>query len=238
MEEKDEIIISPKMIGDVLMKNAIFITVTVLVFSLLAYFGTTLFITKHYTSKASLYVDTKVSEDPNYNAAYSLNMQTYAQRLVFTYIRMLDTDQFYEAVSENLMGRYTPAELSKMISFKSDETTEIFDVFVVSDSPTESKVIGDVVCELAPKRISSLKSNAELKVCDPAQVPDGPSSPNTTKNVLIAFAAGLILSVGISFIAYFMDKKIKYDEEMTEIFGIPILATIPNFDDYINKKKK
>ena len=214
------------MIGAVLRKNIVFITVTVLVFSLLAYFVTTLFITKHYTSKASLYVDTKVSEDPNYNAAYSLNMQTYAQRLVFTYIRMLDTDQFYEAVSENLMGRYTPAELSKMISFN------------VSDSPTESKLIGDVVCELAPKRISSLKSNAELKVCDPAQVPERPSSPNTTKNVLIAFAIGLILSVAISFIRYFMDKKIKYDEEMTEIFGIPILATIPNFDDYINKKKK
>ena len=55
MEEKDEILISPKMIGAVLRKNIVFITVTVLVFSLLAYFVTTLFITKHYTSKASLY---------------------------------------------------------------------------------------------------------------------------------------------------------------------------------------
>ena len=56
--------------------------------------------------------------------------------------------------------------------------------------------------------------------------------------VKVAFAVALVLSLAVSFIRYFADKKIKYDDEMSEILGIPILATIPNFDDYVNKKNK
>ena len=40
MEEKDEIIISPKMIFEVLRKNLVFIIITVLVFSLGSFFVT------------------------------------------------------------------------------------------------------------------------------------------------------------------------------------------------------
>ena len=219
-------------------KKTTFIIITCLLFSLAAFFVTKFFIEKKYTSKLSLYVDTTETDDSKINPQYSLNMQTYAQRLVATYIRMLDTTSFYTAVSESLDEKYSPAELSSMISFKSDENTEIFDVYVTTTSPTESKLIGDAVGEVAPATIASLRSNANLKVCDPAQIPTGPSSPNTVRNVLIAFAVALVLSLAVSFIRYFADKKIKYDDEMSEILGIPILATIPNFDDYVNKKNK
>ena len=238
MEQKDEVVISLKGIWGILRKNLIFIIITCLLFSLAAFFVTKFFIEKKYTSKLSLYVDTTETDDSKINPQYSLNMQTYAQRLVATYIRMLDTTSFYTAVSESLDEKYSPAELSSMISFKSDENTEIFDVYVTTTSPTESKLIGDAVGEVAPATIASLRSNANLKVCDPAQIPTGSSSPNTVRNVLIAFAVALVLSLAVSFIRYFADKKIKYDDEMSEILGIPILATIPNFDDYVNKKNK
>ena len=139
MEERDEILISPKMIFEVLRKNLVFIIITVLVFSLGSFFVTNFLVTKHYTSTISLYVETVdlQADSPN-SAVYSLNMQNYALKLVNTYIRMLDTNTFYTKLSDELDEKYTPAELSKMISFKSDETTEVFDVSVVSESPTES----------------------------------------------------------------------------------------------------
>ena len=231
MEEKDEILISPKMILDVLRKNLVFIIITVLVFSLGSFFVTNFLVTKQYTSTISLYVETV-------DIQYSLNMQNYALKLVNTYLRMLDTNTFYTKLSEELGGKYTPAALSEMISFKSDETTEVFDVNVVSESPTESKLIADTIAEVAPETISNLKSNAKLKVCDEAQLPTKYSSPSTSGNVIIAFAIGLVLALAVSFIRYFMDKKIKYDDEMTTILDIPVLAAIPSFDTYINQKGK
>lgn len=239
MEEKEEAVLSFKDILGVLRKNLIFIIITCLVFSLGSFFVTNFLVTKHYTSTISLYVETvDLQPDSQNSAIYSLNMQNYALKLVNTYIRMLDTNTFYTKLATELNDKYTPDELSKMISYKSDETTEVFDVSVVSESPTESKVIADTIAEVAPETISNLKSNAKLKVCDEAQLPTKPSSPSLSRNVIIAFAIGLLLALVVSFIRHFLDKKIKYDDEMSEILGIPILATIPNFDDYVNKKNK
>ena len=238
MEEKDEIIISPKIILEVLKKNLVFIIITVLLFSLGAFFVTNFLVKKHYTSTISLYVETVELQDSPNSAVYSLNMQNYALKLVNTYIRMLDTNTFYTKLSNELNDKYTPTELSKMISFKSDETTEVFDVKVVSESPTEAKKIADTIAEVAPETISNLKSNAKLKVCDEAQLPTKHSSPSVSRNVIIAFAIALLLSLAVSFTRYFLDKKIKYDDEMTTILDIPVLAAIPSFDSYINQKGK
>ena len=238
MEEKDEIIISPKIILEVLKKNLVFIIITVLLFSLGAFFVTNFLVKKHYTSTISLYVETVELQDSPNSAVYSLNMQNYALKLVNTYNRMLDTNTFYTKLSNELNDKYTPTELSKMISFKSDETTEVFDVKVVSESPTEAKKIADTIAEVAPETISNLKSNAKLKVCDEAQLPTKHSSPSVSRNVIIAFAIALLLSLAVSFTRYFLDKKIKYDDEMTTILDIPVLAAIPSFDSYINQKGK
>ena len=222
MEEKDEIIISPKLIGEILKRNAVFIAVVVVLAVLGTFFYTNFFVTKQYTSTLSLYVETvDVQSDSPSAASASLTMQNYALKLVPTYIRMLDTNTFYTELSERLSEKYTPTQLSKMISFKSDENTEVFDVKVV-----------------APETISNLKTNAKLKVCDEAQLPTKHSSPSVSRNVIIAFFASLIVSVGIAFIRHFMDKKIKYDDEMTQIFDIPVLAAIPSFDSYISQKGK
>ena len=224
MEEKDEILISPKMIFDVLKKNLVLIIVTVLLFSLGAFFYTNFLVKKHYTSSISLYVETvELQQDTPNSAVYSLNMQNYALKLV---------------ISTELNEKYTPAQLSSMITFVSDETTEVFDVKVVSESPTESKKIADTIAEVAPETISNLKSNAKLKVCDEAQLPTKHSSPSVGRNVILAFVIGLVLSLAVAFIRHFADKKIKFDDEMTTILNIPVLAAIPSFDTYINKKGK
>ena len=49
--------------------------------------------------------------------------------------------------------------------------------------------------------------------------------------------AGLVISVGISLLRAFLDKKMRYNEEMTMIGDIPILLAIPKFDE-VNKSNK
>jgi capsular polysaccharide biosynthesis protein len=235
MEPRDEIEISLKDILGVLKKNLIFIIVITLIFTMCSFFVTKFFIQKTYTASISLYVDTDKKSE-NASSSSDLNSYNYAQKLVATYIRMLNTKTFYTELSEELSGKYTANQLNSMISFKDDNETEIFDAYVESSSPAESKTIADAVAEIAPKTISRLNSNAELKIVDYAELPTGASSPNVAKNMMIAFAAGLILSVLIAFIRHFVDKKIKYSEEMTVLGDIPILAAIPNFDNFINEK--
>lgn len=239
MEEKDEIVISLTDIWNIIKKNAAFIIVITLICAVGSFFITRYFIPKSYTSSIQLYVDTS-NDNENQNSYNILNEQTYAQNLVATYIKMLNTNTFYTELSEQINNKYTAKQLSEMLSFSSDDKTEIFDVKVTSHSPNDSKLIADAVGEIAPEAISRLKSKATLKIVDYAQLPTAPSSPSERKNVIIALIAGLIVSVGISLLRAFLDKKMRYNENMTMIGDIPILAAIPKFDavNESNGKKK
>lgn len=239
MEEKDEIVISLTDIWNIIKRNAAFIIVITLICAVGSFFITRYFIPKSYTSSIQLYVDTS-NDNENQNSYNILSEQTYAQNLVATYIKMLNTNTFYTELSEQINNKYTAKQLSEMVSFSSDDKTEIFDAKVTSHSPNDSKLIADAVGEIAPEAISRLKSKATLKIVDYAQLPTVPSSPSERKNVIIALIAGLIVSVGISLLRAFLDKKMRYNENMTMIGDIPILAAIPKFDavNESNGKKK
>lgn len=236
MEEKDENIILLSDVWNIIKKNAAFIIVVTLICAIGSFFITRYFIPKLYTSSIQLYVDTS-NDGENKNNLNILSEQTYAQNLVATYIKMLNTNTFYTELSEHINNKYTAKQLSKMVSFSSDEKTEIFDAKVTTSSPNDSKLIADAVGKVAPEAISRLKSKATLKIVDYAQLPTAPSSPNEVKNVIIAMIAGLVISVGISLLRAFLDKKMRYNEEMTMIGDIPILAAIPKFDA-VNKSNK
>ena len=161
----------------------------------------------------------------------------YAKNVVPTYIEMLGTTKFYTAVASTLNDKYLPSDLSKKITFKIVEDTEVFEAVVVDKKPLEAKTIADAVAQTAPEVLESFNDNANLKVVDDATLPKSPSSPNVTKNVLIAFAAGLIISLVFAFAREFYDTKIKYNRDMNEILGLPVLSAIPNFDNIINEDK-
>lgn len=234
----DEIEISfEKDIIFVLKKNIIFILIMALVGSCGAFFYTRYFVEKKYTTSISLYVDTSSENGEKvYNSSGDLSAYNYAQKLVATYIRMLNTKTFYSSLSETLDGRYSASQLKDIIKFAGDDETEIFDAKVVYTNPTEAKKIADAVAEVAPKTISRLNSNAKLKIVDYAEVPSKPSSPNTKKNVMFGFGGGIFIALFISFLTHFMDKRIKYNEEMTALREYPILAAIPVFDTNVSNK--
>lgn len=228
--------ISFKDILNIIKKNILIITAVSLVLVIASFVFTSCFVEKEYTSKVKLYVETHAdSNQGNYNALNSMN---YAKNVVPTYIEMLETTKFYSQVASAIGGKYTPSQLSQKITFKPVEDTEVFEAIVVDENPTQAKDIADAVAQTAPDALASFNDNANLKVVDDATLPKSPSSPNVAKNVLLAFAAGVVLSLIFAFAREFFDTKIKYDHEMTEILGIPVLAAIPDFEKSLIKAKQ
>ena len=213
-----------KDITRIIKKNIVFIAVLSLLCAAASYFVTTFLVQKTYTSTVKLYVETDYQ---------SIN---YAKNLVLTYIELLDSNSFYNSVSKELNEKYTASQLKSMIKFESIEDTEVFKALVNSGSPSESKNIGNAIAKIAPDTIANVKDNAKLKIVDKATTPKAPTSPNVSRNVMIAFAAGLIISLIISFVRDFLDVKIKYNDEMTTVLDLPLLAAIPDFEYFSNQK--
>lgn len=225
--------ISFKDITRIIKKNLVFIAVLSLLCATVSFFITTFFIPKTYTSSVKLYVETNYKSQSAYEDYQSVN---YAKNLVLTYIELLDSNSFYNQISEALNEKYTASQLKSMIKFESIEDTEVFKALVNSSSPTESKRIGEAIAKIAPKTIANVKDNAKLKIVDKATLPKAPASPSVSKNVIIAFAAGLIIALIVSFVRDFLDVKIKYNEEMTTVLDLPLLAAIPDFEYFSNQK--
>ena len=161
------------------------------------------------------------------------------------FVKLFSEYDFFFGVCLRELYRRRPdllASLSKQISFdelikfESIEDTEVFKALVNSGSPSESKNIGNAIAKIAPDTIANVKDNAKLKIVDKATTPKAPTSPNVSRNVMIAFAAGIIISLIISFVRDILDVKIKYNDEMTTVLDLPLLAAIPDFEYFSNQK--
>lgn len=226
--------ISLKDIFNIIKKNLVFIIITALLFSACSFFVTKFCVQKTYTATVKLYVQSMTDNTNSYN---DLNSVNYAKALVATYIQMLDTNTFYSQVSKHLNEKYTPSELKNMVKFTSIEDTEVFEADVSTTSPAEAKSVADAIASVAPQTISKLNNNANLKIVDDATLPKEPTSPSVSKNVLIAFLAGLFISLIIAFVRDYFDVKVKYSDDMTTLAGMPILAAIPDFEFFAANSK-
>ena len=71
----------------------------------------------------------------------------------------------------------------------------------------------------------------QLGVIRTAKAPGAPISPNKMQNTLIGFAVGLIAACVIAILLELIDTTIKSDEDLAELYKIPVFAEIPDFEN-------
>lgn len=79
-------------------------------------------------------------------------------------------------------------------------------------------------------RISEAMETADVRVIDPAVVPDKPVKPRVKLNIAIGGVLGMFLGVGLAFLLEFMDNTIKSKEDVEKVLGLPLLGQIPDLN--------
>lgn len=77
-----------------------------------------------------------------------------------------------------------------------------------------------------------------LTLVDPARLPQKPASPNVPAIVLVGFVIGLGSGVGLAAIKESGDDTVRSAEDLSELTGHPVLATIPDIVTAAEKSKK
>ena len=67
-------------------------------------------------------------------------------------------------------------------------------------------------------------------------MPTSRYTPSYRKNTLLGCAVGLLLAVIYVTLLYLMDVRIKNEEDLTQLFDLPMLGQIPSFAE--NERKK
>jgi len=184
-------------------------------------------------------IDEKLMGD-NYTAAGAINAINYARKVVETYIEIIKTpDCLQLAVDDSGIAGMTATKLGKMISMSIINDTEIFKVTVQSNDPQIAKRMADSLEKVLPEYLNETKEgSSKIKPIQSPVLPTKPVSPNVTLNTIIGFLLGFMSSLLVIVLKDVLDVRIKSVDELSRMYGLPILGTIPVFTNAATATKK
>lgn len=186
------------------------------------------FVTPMYQAKVSIYVSNSRSQE---GAELLTNADIVAaQRLVNTYINIVKSDRVIDLMSEALNDDYSPSELADAMRAEQLNETEIFCVYVRHADPAEAARIANVAAEVVPAELSDLIEGTSARVIDTAKIPTSRYSPSYSKAAFVGGIFGIVLALIVLTIVYLRDTHIKDENDLTELFDLPVLGRIPNFE--------
>ena len=195
-----------------------------------AAFGYTYFLVDPlYQASTLLYVNNSDISVGSTSFSISNADLTAAQKLVDTYVVILESRTALNEVIEEAGLGYTYEELSKMISASAVNSTEVFEIVVTSKSASEAERIANTIADVLPDKIADIVAGSDVRIVDYAVVPSHRSSPSYTRNTAIGMLIGAVLSAAVIILMYMFDENIRSEDYLTQTYpDIPLLAVIPD----------
>lgn len=187
-----------------------------------------------YTASTTLYVFN--SEDRTSGSLTSSDL-TVARSMVTTYVVLLKSDSVLSEVARQTNLGYTTTQIKDMISASSENNTEVIKVMVENTNPEHAQEIANTLLTVGTEKIVKVMKAGSVEVIDEAKLPTTPSGPNVLLNTVIGALLGLMISVmGILLVEMF-DTTIKSEEDIKEMFNIPVVGVIPTIPVNASEKK-
>lgn len=101
----------------------------------------------------------------------------------------------------------------------------------------DSMVAQEIYIMLAKRyeeaRIIEIMQPTDVQVIDAAIAPENPITPKKRQNVIIGILLGAIVGIGIAFYQEYVNRSIHTAKDAKKCLGLPILGSIPDFDNDI-----
>lgn len=178
-------------------------------------------ITPKYTSKTQLYILTKST-----SITSLADIQLGAQ-LTQDYMVLVKSRPVVNQVIENLDLDMTYDELAGMVSISNPSNTRILEIQVEYTDALIAKKIVDEFATVSVSRIAKIMDTEEPTIVEEGFVSPTPSSPNTTRNIVIGALLGAILAAGVIIVLHLMDDTIKNADDVEKYLGLSTLGLIP-----------
>lgn len=233
--DNNEKTIDLKSIYQMLIKHIKFIIILTVICTVLAYIVSAFLITKQYTSNVMLYIQSnETSRDQQQNGLSYSDIQV-SQKLASTCQTLFTSKKMTDKILEDLKTDYNVTEFSasdiqSWITVTAVEDTSILKVSVTTSNPDLSAAVAQSLDLNAHDVYSSIVESGVVKEVVAAEVPKSHSSPNVSKNTLLGFIIGFVLGCGIVIVLEMIDTKVKPNDDLLAMYGIPMFAEIVDFE--------
>lgn len=191
-------------------------------------------LTPSYSATASIIVTngavTQNSETPNKTtvAATDISASLY---LAYTAIDILGTPDIYKRVADELGEGYSYQQLMGRTTVqRRGEQTLFVDVKYSSTDPKEAMRVANKFVEISREYIPEFIPYSKAVVASTA-IKATMTYPNAYTTTVAAGLVGAIAAYVIVFIVEILNRSIKGEEQFVEIFDIPLLGAVPDFEN-------
>ena len=177
-------------------------------------------ITPIYEATAKIYI---VGSD----TTISLSDLQIGSNLATDYQEVFKNWHVHELVDKRLNLNYTYTQLSDMITVTNPTNTHVLYVTVKSPDPSEAKAIADTYAQVAREFIAAKMDMREPNIFEEARLPDKPSTPRKTRDIIIGFILGALLAMAVVTVKFLGDDRICSSEDIEKVGNLSTLGLIP-----------
>ena len=113
------------------------------------------------------------------------------------------------------------------VSVEISDSSRIIDVAVTGTDPELAAQVATQIVESATAIATDAMGIDAITVIEEAEVPEEPSGPNRPLYVAVGLFAGFFLDVAAVIVVDMLNTKIRGDEELEELTGVPVLGRVP-----------
>ncbi|MGL5352576.1 MAG: YveK family protein [Clostridium sp.] len=152
----------------------------------------------------------------------------YYTELMNTFNEVIKLDDTLNDSLKNSNSNKTAAQVRGGITITGSQKSPIFTITYTSLSEDGMKEVIQAVSNEFSEYIKKMMPDTKPRIIDEARV--YPITPNKERVILIAFAIGIVLSIGIILVLDYLDDTIKSRERLEKILPISVLGELPKHD--------
>jgi succinoglycan biosynthesis transport protein ExoP len=105
------------------------------------------------------------------------------------------------------------------------------------EADTNKQLYDGMLQKLKEAGITAGLRSSNIRIVDPALIPNGPSRPNKTRNVLLSIMIGLIGGIGLALLREYLDNTVKTPDDIESLARLPSLAVVPALTNSGGKRR-
>ena len=144
---------------------------------------------------------------------------------------MAKSNRVLEKVVEKLELDMSVDALRSKVQVNSVADTEIIRISVEDQDPVFAAELANSIAVVFMGEIGGIMKMDNVQFIDMAKVPKNPIKPRPAMNIAIAAVLGIMVSVFIIFLVEYFDNTIKMPQDIEQRLGLPVLGSVPVFDE-------
>ena len=228
----DEIEIDLMELFHVFLKKAWLIIGAGVICAALALVGTKLFITPMYESSTMIYMLAKN------NAITSALDITLGSQMTDDFMILVKSRPVVEEVIKKEKLDLSYEQMVGKVSVTNPSNTQILKISVQDADPVAACELANAMAEATSNRVAKVMNTEKPTIVEEAIVTENPVSPSTMKNTVLGGMAGAVLVMGIIFVNFMLDDRIKTEDDIAKYLELNTLASIPKMGKMDKAAKK